>query len=67
MAMASRCAIVEVEEPIVPEGELDPDHIHTSGIFVQRMVKIPPDAILHVGRPGATAAHHPPQPSRGAS
>ena len=67
MAMAARCAIVEVEEPIVEEGELDPDHIHTSGIFVQRMVKIPPDAILHVERPSAAATHHPAQPSRGAS
>ena len=50
MAMAARCAIAEVEEPIVPEGELDPDQIHTSGIFVQRLVKIPPDGILHIAR-----------------
>ena len=52
MAMAARCAIAEVEEPIVEEGELDPDHVHTSGIFVQRLIKIPPEGILHVTRSG---------------
>jgi 3-oxoacid CoA-transferase A subunit len=50
MAMAARCAIVEVEEPIVAEGELDPDAIHTSGIFVDRMVEIGPGGILHMAR-----------------
>jgi 3-oxoacid CoA-transferase len=38
MAMAARCTIAEVEE-IVPAGSLDPDAIHTPGIFVQRVVK----------------------------
>jgi 3-oxoacid CoA-transferase A subunit len=42
MAMAAKTTIVEVEEPILPAGSLDPDDIHTSGIFVQRMVVIPP-------------------------
>jgi acyl CoA:acetate/3-ketoacid CoA transferase alpha subunit len=42
MAMAARLTIVEVEEPILPAGRLDPDNIHTPGIFVQRMVVIPP-------------------------
>ena len=37
MAMAGRITIAEVEE-LVPVGEIDPDHIHTSGIFVQRVV-----------------------------
>lgn len=37
VAMAGRLTIVEVEE-IVPAGELDPDHVHTSGIFVHRIV-----------------------------
>lgn len=50
MAMAARCTIVEVEEAILPEGELDPDHIHTPGIFVHRLIKIPPEGILHVRR-----------------
>ena len=42
MAMAAKTCIVEVEEPILPAGSLDPDAVHTSGIFVQRMVVVPP-------------------------
>jgi len=42
MAMAARVTIVEVEEDILPIGAIDPDDIHTPGIFVNRMVKIPP-------------------------
>lgn len=38
MATAARITIVEVEE-IVPVGSLDPDSIHTPGIFVQRILK----------------------------
>jgi 3-oxoacid CoA-transferase subunit A len=38
MATAGRTTIVEVEE-IVEVGALDPDQIHTPGIFVQRIVK----------------------------
>ena len=36
-AMAGKVTIAEVEE-IVETGELDADHIHTPGIFVQRLV-----------------------------
>jgi len=36
MAMAGRITIAEVEE-LVPAGELDPNEIHTPGIFVQRI------------------------------
>src|SRR5687767_11735361 len=36
MAMAGRITIAEVEE-LVPAGELDPNMIHTPGIFVQRI------------------------------
>ncbi len=36
-ATAGRVTIAEVEE-IVPVGALDPDQIHTPGIFVQRLV-----------------------------
>ena len=36
MAMAGTITIAEVEE-IVPAGELDPNFIHTPGIFVQRI------------------------------
>lgn len=36
MAMAGRITVAEVEELVEP-GELDPNHIHTPGIFVQRI------------------------------
>lgn len=36
VAMAGKITIAEVEELVEP-GELDPDHIHTQGIFVQRI------------------------------
>ncbi|NQX90569.1 MAG: CoA transferase subunit A [Flavobacteriales bacterium] len=36
MAMAGKITIAEVEE-LVPLGELDPNQIHTPGIFVQRI------------------------------
>jgi 3-oxoacid CoA-transferase subunit A len=38
MAMAGKITIAEVEE-LVPAGELDPNYIHTPGIFVQRIFK----------------------------
>ncbi len=38
MATAGKTTVVEVEE-LVEIGELDPDQIHTSGIFVDRIVK----------------------------
>ncbi len=37
MATAARITIAEVEE-LAEVGELDPDHIHTPGIFVHRVV-----------------------------
>ena len=37
MATAARCTIAEVEELVEP-GELDPDAVHTPGIFVQRVL-----------------------------
>ena len=42
MAMAARVTIVEVEEEILAPGAIAADDIHTPGIFVQRLVKIPP-------------------------
>src|SRR5437899_9396190 len=42
MAMAARVTVVEVEEDILPVGAIDPDDVHTAGIFVHRLVKIPP-------------------------
>jgi 3-oxoacid CoA-transferase subunit A len=38
MAMAGKVTVAEVEE-IVPAGDLDPDHIHLPGVFVQRLIK----------------------------
>ena len=38
MAMAGTITIAEVEE-LVPVGELDPNQIHTPGIFVQRILQ----------------------------
>jgi 3-oxoacid CoA-transferase subunit A len=41
-AMAGRVTIAEVEELVEP-GELDPDRVHTPGIFVQRVVPLTPE------------------------
>lgn len=38
MAMAGKVTIAEVEE-LVPAGELDPNYIHTPGIYVHRIFK----------------------------
>lgn len=38
MAMAGKITIAEVEE-LIPAGELDPNTVHTPGIFVQRIFK----------------------------
>ena len=43
MATASRMTVAEVEH-LVPAGEIDPDCIHTPGIFVKRMVHVPSPA-----------------------
>src|ERR671913_1660482 len=40
MATASRMTIAEVEHLVEP-GEIEPDQIHTPGIFVQRIVPYP--------------------------
>jgi 3-oxoacid CoA-transferase subunit A len=38
MAMAGKITIAEVEE-LVPAGHLDPDTIHTPGIYVHRIFR----------------------------
>lgn len=38
MATAGKITVAEVEE-LVEVGQLDPDHIHTPGIFVQRIIQ----------------------------
>src|SRR4249919_2926075 len=39
MATAAKITVAEVEH-LVPAGEIDPDHIHTPGIFVKRMIEV---------------------------
>ncbi len=39
MATAAKTTVVQVEHLVEP-GEIDPDHIHTPGIFVKRIVKL---------------------------
>jgi 3-oxoacid CoA-transferase subunit A len=46
MASAGRLTIAEVEH-LVPVGTLDPNHIHTPGIFVSRIVHVP-QPIKHI-------------------
>ncbi|MFJ2231873.1 CoA transferase subunit A [Streptomyces halstedii] len=41
-AMAGRVTVAEVEELVEP-GEIDPDHVHLPGIFVQRVVGLTPE------------------------
>jgi len=38
MATAGKVTIVEVEE-IVPTGSLDPDSVHTPGVYVDRLIQ----------------------------
>jgi len=38
MAMAGKITVVEVEE-LLPVGSLDPNHIHTPGVYVHRIFK----------------------------
>jgi 3-oxoacid CoA-transferase subunit A len=40
MATAGKVTVAQVEH-LVPAGEIDPDHIHTPGIYVQRIVHVP--------------------------
>ncbi|MFB9952407.1 CoA transferase subunit A [Rhizobium puerariae] len=39
MATAARVTVAEVEH-LVPAGSIDPDHVHTPGIYVQRIVHV---------------------------
>lgn len=48
MAMAARCAIVQVDA-VVPLGDLDPEAVVTPGIFVQRVVALDATATATAG------------------
>jgi 3-oxoacid CoA-transferase subunit A len=39
MATAAKITVAEVEH-LVPAGEIDPDHVHTPGVFVKRIVEV---------------------------
>ena len=44
MAKAAKTTIMEVDEPLLNAGEIDPDFVHLPGIFVDRLI--------HVGKNG---------------
>ena len=46
MATAGKVTIAEVENLVEP-GTIDPDHIITAGIFVQRIVHVP-NGVKHI-------------------
>ena len=48
MARAARVTIVELDEPIVPAGGIDPDAVHTPSIFTDRLVVIPEGQVKEV-------------------
>jgi 3-oxoadipate CoA-transferase alpha subunit len=43
LAMAGRITVAEIEQEIEQLGAIDPDHVHTPGVFVSRVVHIPPE------------------------
>ncbi|MBO1330832.1 CoA transferase subunit A [Streptomyces sp. VRA16 Mangrove soil] len=47
-AQAGRITIAEVEELVEP-GEIDPDHVHLPGIFVQRVLALTPEQATDKG------------------
>ena len=58
MATAARVTVAEVEE-IVKVGTFDPDHIHTPGIFVQRLIKgTPTKSASNSAPPGRHRSSH---------
>jgi 3-oxoacid CoA-transferase subunit A len=46
MATAGKVTVAEVEKLVEP-GQIDPDHIMTPGIFVQRIISVP-NAVKHI-------------------
>lgn len=43
MATAARVTIAEIDDAILPAGSIDPDDVHTAGIYVHRLVQVPPE------------------------
>ncbi|UXN67245.1 CoA transferase subunit A (plasmid) [Phyllobacterium sp. A18/5-2] len=46
MATAAKITVAEVEH-LVDAGKIDPDHVHTPGIFVKRIVHVP-NPVKHI-------------------
>jgi 3-oxoacid CoA-transferase subunit A len=46
IATAGKVTVAEVEHLVQP-GDINPDHIITSGVFVQRIVHVP-NAVKHI-------------------
>jgi 3-oxoacid CoA-transferase subunit A len=49
MATAAKVTVVQVEHLVEP-GSIDPDHIHTPGIYVKRIIHVP-NAVKRIERP----------------
>jgi 3-oxoacid CoA-transferase subunit A len=47
MATAAKVTVAQVEH-LVQAGEIDPDHIHTPGIFIKRMIVLPAGYEKHI-------------------
>ena len=43
MATAATLVVAEVEQPVEARGAIDPDHVHTPGLYVDRLAPIPPE------------------------
>jgi len=43
MAAAATCTLAEIDEPVLSAGGIDPDDVHLSGIYVHRLVQVPPE------------------------
>ncbi|MCH7482555.1 MAG: 3-oxoacid CoA-transferase subunit A [Chloroflexi bacterium] len=52
MARAARTTLAELDGPVAAAGEIDPNQVHTPGIFVDRMVVVPADGIQEGARGG---------------
>ncbi len=65
-AMSGRITIAEVEHLVEP-GELDPDSVHTPGVFVQRVVALTPEqaADKRIEKRTVRAAAEPSGPAAG--
>jgi 3-oxoacid CoA-transferase subunit A len=60
-AMCARVTIAEVEELVEP-GDLDPNNVHTPGVFVQRVVALTPEQAADKKIEKRTTRPRPPSP-----